>query len=315
MTQANQKALMKATESLIEEATTDSVDMLKQIGIKPEAYKRVVLNAINSSPKLLECTPGTIRRSILKCAQLGLVPDGDQVSIVPYRNRSKGTLEAQVITGYKGMCDLARQAIPGISIMLRAVSVDDEWAHEEGLKPVLKHVPSEEGERCTEKNFRCAYAIAWMPGNSQPEWVVLYKKEIEYIRKTYASSTSPAWIKEYAAQSMKTAGRRLGKLLPIRSGLLMKGRDIGEDAFDEAGEVEPGVDDAGVRDPKPVGSGTARGRGRPRKEQASASASADDGAAFSESGAAAGGKAYPIDGESEPRGRRAGADEFRARSR
>ena len=265
MAQANQQTLMKATEKLITEAATDSVDMLKQIGIKPEAYKRVILNAINSSPKLLDCNPGTIRRSILKCAQLGLLPDGDQASIVPYKMR--GQLVAQVITGYKGMCDLARQAIPGISITLRSVTTDDEWEHEEGLNPVLRHVPSEDGERCTEKNFRCAYAIAWMPGNPKPEWVVLYKKEIEYIRKTYASSSSPAWIKEYAEQAKKTAGRRLGKLLPIRSGLLMKGRDIGDDAFDETWDPEEGKTETGATDAKPAGSGSAR-RGRPRKEPA-----------------------------------------------
>ena len=230
-------ALMKVVEDVAHEATTDSADLLKQIGISPEAYARVVLNAINTVPAVLNCSAGTIRRAILKCAQLGLMPDGDQAAIVPYRGK------AQLIVGYKGKLDLARAAIPGISIVVNAVTTEDEWQYEEGMNPILKHIPSEKGSRCSEKNFRACYILAWMPGNDQPERVVLYKKEIDYIRKTYSSGESKAWIKEYAEQAKKTAINRMGKRLPIRSGLLKnKGIDIGDDAFDDqpfSGEDEP----------------------------------------------------------------------------
>ena len=226
MTLDDKKALMKLVEDVTNEAVTDSADLLKQIGIRPEAYARVVLNAINTTPAVLKCSAGTIRRAILKCAQLGLMPDGDQAAIVPYKGK------AQLIVGYKGKLDLAREAIPGISIVVNAVTKDDLWEYEEGMKPILRHIPAEEGEYCTEKNFRACYILAWMPGNNQPERVVLYKKEIDYIRRTYSHSSSESWIKEYAEQAKKTAINRMGKRLPIRSGLLKnKGIDIGDDAF------------------------------------------------------------------------------------
>ena len=225
---ADKQALMKVVEDLTNEAATDCADVLKQIGLSPEAYARVVLNAINTTPSLLSCNPLTIRRSILKCAQLGLMPDGDQAAIVPFKGK------AQLVVGYKGKLDLARAAIPGISIVVNAVTKDDEWEYEEGMIPKLRHIPAEDGERCSEKNFRACYMLAWMPGNDQPERVVLYKKEIDYIRRTYSHGDSKAWIQEYAEQAKKTAINRMGKRLPIRSGLLKnKGIDIGDDAFDD----------------------------------------------------------------------------------
>ena len=231
MNRDEQKKLIGVVSKTAERACVEANDVLEQIGMSPETYKLVVLTAISTTPKILECDPNSIRRSILKCATLGLLPDGDQAAIVPFKNH------AQLVVGYKGMMDLCRDSIPGISIVVVAVTDTDEFEYKEGLDPVLDHAIDEAGERCTEKNFRAAYALAWMPGNDKPERVVMFKKDIEHIRKAYTHTSSQAWIKEYAEQAKKTVLRRLGKKLPIRSGLLKKGRDIGEDAFDDVENV------------------------------------------------------------------------------
>ena len=143
----------------------DAKELLEQVGIRPEAYARVVLTALSTSPKILECKPQSIRNSILKCATLGILPDGDQAAIVPYGGSAK------LVVGWKGMVDLAREAIPGIAFVYEAVTTDDEFIYEEGLKPILRHVKSPTGKRCTEGNFLAAYVLAFMPGNEQPERV------------------------------------------------------------------------------------------------------------------------------------------------
>ena len=213
---SNAKA--EIVQNTIETAAKDAQAMLKNIGIGPEIFARVALNAALLNPEILNCDPRSLRHTILVCAQRGLLPDGDSAAIVP-----KGG-KAALIIGYKGMADLARRAIKGIVLKTGAVTGDDAkdgiWEHEEGLTPILRHKRAPTGARATEQNVIASYAIAWMPGNTVPEYVVLYRSDLDWIRKTYTSDKSTAWAKEYAAQAKKTALRQLLKLLPVRSGLM-----------------------------------------------------------------------------------------------
>ena len=243
----NRDQLKQLVEATTNQACLDSKELLEQVGIRPEAYARVVLTALSTgSPKILDCKPQSLRNAILKCATLGILPDGDQASIVPYGGSAK------LVVGWKGMADLAREAIPGIALVMEAVTTDDEFVYEEGLKPILRHVKNPEGARCIESNFLASYMLAWMPGNDMPERVVMFKPEIDHIRKTYTWEGSEAWIREYAEQAKKTAGRRMGKRLPIRSGLLkLGGRDIGSGAFDDpAGALTEPSSPKNVTSPK-----------------------------------------------------------------
>ena len=61
--------------------------MLKHIGLSKEVYSRVAMNAVMASPNILNCEPLTLRKALLQCAQLGLLPDGDAASLVPFKNR------------------------------------------------------------------------------------------------------------------------------------------------------------------------------------------------------------------------------------
>ena len=201
-------------QTTIKKAADDAGDMLKQIGLAPEAFARVALNAALTNPDILNCDIRSLRKAILLCAQRGIMPDGESAALVPFNGK------AQLIMGYKGMCDLARRAIKGLVIRANVVTKDDEWEHEEGLTEILRHVPLRGENRPTEKNVIAAYALARIPGNPAPEFVVLYKPELDYIRKTYTSAKSKAWAEEYAEQAKKTALRRLLKTLPIRSGLM-----------------------------------------------------------------------------------------------
>ena len=122
------------------------------------------------------------------------------------------------------MVDLARRAIPGIVIDTQVVTSDDEFEYELGLHRKLLHKRNPDGALPTEKNITAAYAVAYMPKNPHhPELELLFKSELDHIRKTYAQAKSKLWLEEYAEACKKTALRRLGKRLPIRSGLLIQG--------------------------------------------------------------------------------------------
>ena len=221
----------------IDQAAADSDTVLKHIGLSKEVYSRVAMNAIIASPNILNCEPRTLRKALLQCAQIGLLPDGDAAVLVPYK--IKGVLTATLVIGYKGMIDLARRAIPGIVIESHVVTDEDEFEYELGLKPVLKHTRSPEGKMPTEKNIIAAYALAWMPKNDHPEVEVLFRAELDHIRTTYTQSKSKLWIEEYHEACKKTALRRLGKRLPIRSGLFTQGLEPEGDPIADYQAGEP----------------------------------------------------------------------------
>lgn len=250
MANTEKKALMKATMA---QAAEDAAALLEQIGLKPAAFARVAMNAALTNPEILDCTPGSLRHAILLCAQRGVLPDGDSAAIVPFKGK------AQLIMGYKGMCDIARRSIKGIVIRTQVVTTDDEWEYEEGLVDTLSLKRNPQGARPTESNIVAVYALARMPGNSAPEYVVMFKSELDHIRKTYASKSTAA-AREYAEWAKKTAARRLLKMLPTRSGLLM-GEQMVDDSsvYDDPDDpdntidvtAEPADEDPEPADPKP----------------------------------------------------------------
>ena len=111
-----------------------------------------------------------------------------------------------------------------------AVNDKDEFEYEEGLNLVLRHVPSP-NVVTTEQNFVAAYMVVEFPSGVK-EIEVMFKAEIDRIRKTYASVSSKAWANEYVAQAKKTVGRRGFKRLPIRSGLLTSVDQVVPDSGD-----------------------------------------------------------------------------------
>ena len=245
-----QADLVKVT---VEQAAEDSVEMLKIIGINPQVFARIALNAALTTPAILDCTPQSIRLAVLKCAQRGVLPDGEQAAIVPYKGK------AGLQMGYKGMADVARRAIKGLVLRTQVVVKGDEFEYEDGLKPILRHKPAEDRARPTEQNVTHAYAVAWMPNNPQAEFVVMTKADVEYIRNTYASNTSKAWANEWAEQAKKTALRRLGKQLPIRSGLMSFEDDSETEFPDDPNQptAQPQTEEQRAAAAKPAGSGTA----------------------------------------------------------
>ena len=73
----------------------------------PERFTRIALSALNTTPKLAECSQMSFLAALMNAAQLGLevnTPLG-QAYLIPYNN--KGKLECQFQIGYKGMLVLA----------------------------------------------------------------------------------------------------------------------------------------------------------------------------------------------------------------
>ena len=83
--------MIKAMEPEIKKA-------LPQV-ITPERFTRMALSALNTTPKLAECSQMSFLGALMNAAQLGLEPNTPlgQAYLIPYRN--KGKLECQFQIG------------------------------------------------------------------------------------------------------------------------------------------------------------------------------------------------------------------------
>ena len=68
--------------------------------ITPERFTRMALSALNTTPKLQECTQMSFLAALMNAAQLGLEPNTPlgQAYLIPFNN--KGTMECQFQIGY-----------------------------------------------------------------------------------------------------------------------------------------------------------------------------------------------------------------------
>lgn len=182
-------------------------------GITAERMTRVVLTAINKTPKLLECTKESLWESVLNCASLGLFPDAlGRAYLVPYGKT------CQLIIGYKGLIDLAYRSDRIASIQLVVVREGDIFVREPLAMPPIRHTIKE----ATGDAFRTlthVYSVVYLKGCDNPSVDVMSKREVDEIRNRAKASSSGPWSTDYEEMAKKTVFRRHAKVLPMSAEL------------------------------------------------------------------------------------------------
>ena len=112
------KALMRV-KTRIEGRVKHSKSLIERMGMSVEQYERVALNMLLRMPALGECEPDSVDQAVLQCIETGLVPDGREAAVIPFKKR------ATLIPMIAGRLKLARQATPGLSVRARVVYEDD----------------------------------------------------------------------------------------------------------------------------------------------------------------------------------------------
>lgn len=182
--------------------------------IKAEYMLRVVMTSIQINPELLQCEPKSVLECVMKCSQLGLAPDGimGEAYLIPFRDRKAGVTRCTLIPGYRGLQELARRSGYVTKIFARVVHEGDTYEIEEGLRPVLKHVPAPESKRGRAIAY---YAVAtFRDRDTDPQFVWMWKDDVDAHRKRFASSRSGPWETDYDAMARKTVIRKLCNELP-----------------------------------------------------------------------------------------------------
>lgn len=186
--------------------------------LSADRFIRVALTTMLRVPKLAECDQNSFLNALLSLSQFGLEPDGRNAHLIPFKNKSKGITECQLILDYKGLADLTMRSGLVSNIHADVVCENDDFDYDRGV--IVRH----------RINFReprgqafAAYALVrFKDGTEKSE--VMGKDEIYAVRdkssgwRAYKSGYGQSpWADPQSEPEMwkKTAFRRCSKWLKL----------------------------------------------------------------------------------------------------
>lgn len=185
--------------------------------LTPERLVKIALSAAARTPEILACSPESILRAVMQGAELGLEVGGllGDAYFVPFKNKTTGRTEAQLIPGYRGLIKLARNSGQITSIEAHVVRENDTFDLSYGLDARLHHSPCLKGDP---GDVVAAYAIARFKDGGH-QWEVMTRAELDAIKNRSQAATSGPWVTDEAEMQKKTVIRRLCKYLPLSAEL------------------------------------------------------------------------------------------------
>ena len=209
--------------------------------IDPDRFTRVVMNAVQNDPALLEADRQTLFNACNRAAQDGLLPDGREGKIVVFNTKinDRWVKAAQWMPMVGGLRKLA--AKHGFSIDAQVVFANDEFVYEMGDEPRIVHRPPSLGQSRGEAIGVYAVATNTVTGEKYRE--VMDKDAIEKVRAASKGADKGPWKDWWDEMARKTVVKRIYKMLPIAfdeydAGVIQ--RDNEQDyAFGAAAQPEP----------------------------------------------------------------------------
>jgi recombination protein RecT len=177
--------------------------------IPVERFTRVVLTAVQTNPDLLKLNRRSLFTSAVKCATDGLLPDGREAALVPYKD------EVQYLPMIAGVRKKVRNSGEIATWDVQAVYENDDFDFELGDSPFISHRPTL-GDR---GRLIAVYSIATLKGGEKSR-DVMSVGEVEKIRALSRGKNTP-WTNPtfYAEMAKKTVAKRHSKVLPMSTDL------------------------------------------------------------------------------------------------
>lgn len=250
VTQNQRPPLVQFKADLARLKASGELDMLPA-NVSFEAFRNAAVVAITDNPLILQCARESVFKAIRRLAAAGLVPDGREAAIVPFKG------QAQAMPMVYGLIKVARNSGEISSIWAEVVRGDETF-----------HIKMVDGERKFEHEYdpldrkgdvKGAYAVAKLKDGTI-EVEAMGRADIEKRRRASANqreqNPTGIWQQWYDEMAKKTVLRALVKRLPMSS--------------DDMRRIMVENDDATVRDvtPAPKGSNLAQRLAQPAREAA-----------------------------------------------
>lgn len=193
------------------------LDLLAQDEAGVKRFYQTFSICIAQEPKLATCTRPSLIGAMLEIAALRLEPGVlGEAWVIPFRDRKRNVVEAQVVVGYKGMMKLARNSGAIGKIDSEVVYEKDLFDWRKGTRQYLDFRKSDDDER-GKRIAAWAEALIVLPNAvTSSQFEVMLAREVLKIKAGAPSakaSTSP-WKTDEEAMWRKTVLRRLCKFLP-----------------------------------------------------------------------------------------------------
>jgi recombination protein RecT len=208
------------------------------VDIPADQFIRAVITSATINPEIQACSWPSVWLACMRACRDGLLPDGIQGAIVPFKNN------AQWIPMYQGLVSRFRRSGNFRWIGAAVVREGEDWTHyTDETGEHFRHVP---GDDITRPILRIYAAATTLDGGMFV--AVLPKAEADKIKNMSRTMREDApWKMWESEMYKKTALRRLAKLLP-------SARDIlGDDEF-EPPETSP---PARIESNRPTGAAAA----------------------------------------------------------
>lgn len=203
----------KSVKDLIEIRMPEIQKVLPSV-ISPQQFLRLTLNAIQSTPHLMECTMPSFYGAVMQCAQLGLKPNvNGEAYLIPFKNNKKGgAYECQFIVGYKGLMLLARRSGEVANIDAQTVYENDTFDLAYGFEPTLIHKPYLKGDRGKPIGF---YATVILKDGGKSAYYMTVEDAQKYGKRYSKAYNNSPWVTDFEAMAKKSCLRQVLKYAPM----------------------------------------------------------------------------------------------------
>ncbi|WP_371433023.1 recombinase RecT [Novosphingobium sp.] len=230
----------------------DEFKLVLPAHITPEKFQRVVATAALQNPQLLECDRQSLLLASMKLAQDGLLPDGREAALVPFKVNVKNgpgpkdwgsKWQVQPMPMVYGLRKKILQSGDVLSIETGVVYLADlesgHFLYEVGMEPPIRYRPNLllPIEDTTDDKIVAAYSIAKIKNEAggQPYWSVEVMRRAEIDKVRQASQTGATgkttregkaippkgpWVDWFGEMARKTVLRRHAKVLPMSGDIL-----------------------------------------------------------------------------------------------
>lgn len=217
--------------------------------ISVEKFQRTIATAALANPKLFDCDRQSLLMASMKAAQDGLLPDGREAALVPFKNRKKDdqgwydSWEVQYLPMVYGLRKKVLQSGEVVSIetgvVYRAEAEAGHFIYEIGMDPPIRYRPKLDltAEETADDQIVVAFSIARLknPNGGEPYWSVEVMRRFEIDKVRQMSQTGAVgkktrdgkaivpkgpWVDWFPAMAEKTALRQHTKALPMSGDLL-----------------------------------------------------------------------------------------------
>lgn len=196
------------------ETRSDEIAALLPSFMDAERFVRIALVAVTRNPGIQQCTRPSVLLSIMEAGRLGLMPDGKEAAIVPYR-RKDGAKEATLLPMVQGFVNLIYRSSDRVKhVMARVVREGDEFDFRLGLNADLVHKPLGDDRRPITHSY--AYVKF---SDAEPLFEVMDIETLEQIRLSSSNPDGDVWKPEpqgwKGEMCRKSALKRLSKWLDL----------------------------------------------------------------------------------------------------